>query len=270
MQMINFWNGNKSVARQCYEVELLQACLSVTEKDFGAGNLHVDNTDYPLAEDEGAVFEQGTDILVTVAGNVKFSSKPKIIIEKPLAKGLLGFRLLLVRADSLDFFKQIKIAKQLQEISIGIPKTWSDAELFRHNDYAVVEDGTFEELLPRLKSKAFEYAALGANEIEEFVDARVAAQDGVFIEPTLMLYYPFPLVFYIHRAKPDLARRVADGLQIIMANGEHERLFVKHHGDVVARLQLHKRTVFHLHNAAMPQSMAAFTSPLLHRETARD
>ncbi|WP_339724695.1 hypothetical protein [uncultured Paraglaciecola sp.] len=263
MQKVFFWNGNKSAARQNYELALLEACLEVTAQDYAAVDVRVDNTDYPRAADETNIFATGADILVTVAGNVKFKDIPKLVITQPLTKGLLGYRLLLVRNESLASFSQINTPQQLQALSIGVPQTWADAELFRHNQYKVIEQGTLDDLFLRLKNGSFDYVALGVNEIEEIYASRVATLEGISIEPSLMLYYPFPLVFYVSAAQPILAQRVKTGLNKIIVNGEFESLFERHHGDVVQRLKLRDRAVLTLNNPALPIEMNGFSGSLL-------
>jgi hypothetical protein len=260
---INFWNGNKSAARQCFETELLQAVLTATEKDDGLCTLNIDNTDYPNAQDEGNIFTNDTDILVTVAGNLKFIDKAKIMIEKPLTKGLLGYRLLLVCDNNLPKFASLQTTKELQSLSIGIPDTWVDAELFRENQYNVVEKGVFDELFTLLKSAEFDYCALGANEIEKEFEERAEPIAGISIEPSKMLYYPFPLVFYVNPNNIVLAKRVDLGLTTIFENGIYEQIFQKHYGDIVTRLNLKQRKVFTLENAILPEKMKNFRSTLL-------
>ena len=263
MQKISFWNGNKTNARQNYETELLEACLKITHKDFGAASIEIDNTDHPLAEDESNVFRASADILVTVAGNLKFKDEQKIVINRPLAKGLLGYRLLIVRDESLQRFNTLKNETELQALRIGIPQTWADAGLFRHNDYDVVEKGTFDELLPLLKDHAFDYTALGANEIEEVFKQRAEPLGGISIEPSLMLYYPFPLVFYVNHRNPALAERIDAGLDALKQSGEHDRIFSKNYGGVVQRLGLKQRRKFILSNPILPPEMAGFEPTLL-------
>ena len=260
---INFWNGNKSHPRQSFETELLQAILIETEVQYGEFKLNSDNTDYPDAEDEGNIFDNGTDILVTVAGNLKFSHKPKIMISQPLAKGLLGYRLLMVNDSDLAKFNSLASASTLQSLSIGIPETWADAELFRKNQYHVVEKGSFDTLFQLLKNGEFDYTALGANEIEEEYNQRVIPIGDISIEPSIVLYYPFPLVFYINAENTALAERVNQGLAAIIANGEYDSLFNKHHGDIVARLNLKNRKIFTLDNPILPDNMKNFRSTLL-------
>ena len=262
MLRITFWNGNKSTARKAYETELLEACLKA-----GGGpessQLHIDDTDYPSAEDEGNIFAKGADILVTVAGNVKFKDRPKIVIEQPLAKGLLGYRLLIVREELLPKFRKTDSFDLLRNLSIGIPETWADAELFRQNGFRVVEKGGFQDLFKLLKAGEFDYTALGVNEIEAVFKEQVQPLGGMCIEPSILIIYPFPLVFYVHPELPALAERVESGLRKIKSSGDFDRLFGKHHGDIVKRLNLRRRQRLELVNPALPESMEAFRSSLL-------
>lgn len=263
MQTVRFWNGNKTTARQDYELALLDACLSVTQQQFGCYSLLTDDVDYPDAEDEGNVFETGCDALVTVAGNVKFKNKRKIVIKQSLTKGLLGYRLLIVRKDSLAIFQTLNKLSELQSMSIGIPATWADAELFRQNNFKVVERGTLEDIFIRLQRQEFDFIALGANEIEDvFADYAEPLKD-LTIEPTKMIYYPFPLVFYINPSEPELANRLEIGLANIMQNGQFEALFRAHHGNVVSRLNLKKRQMYTLQNTLLPEDMSNMSSNLL-------
>jgi hypothetical protein len=263
MQNVYFWNGNKSPARQSYETALLQACLDVNHKEYSSLDIYIDNTDYPNAEDEANIFTGGADILVTVAGNVKFKDKQKLEIPLPLSKGLLGYRLLLVRDESLTKFSQIQQPQQLQALSIGIPETWADAALFRHNQYNVIEQGTLNDLFLLLKNGTFDYVALGANEIEQIYQQQALPSGGISIEPSLMLYYPFPLVFYVSPDKPKLAERVITGLKAIIGNGEFEKLFAEHYGQVVQRLHMQQRRIFTLTNPHLPPVMLNFEATLL-------
>jgi len=263
MQHVYFWNGNKSPARQRYETALLQACLKATNEEYSSVNVCIDNTDYPNAVDEANIFAKGADILVTVAGNVKFQDKQKIVSWQPLIKGLLGYRLLLVRDQSLSKFAQIKQLRQLQQLSIGIPETWADADLFRHNRYKVIEQGTLDDLFLLLKNGTFDYVALGVNEIEDIFKHRAIPMGGISIEPSLMFYYPFPLVFYVNPHRPILAERIDKGLKLIVASGEHDTLFSQHHGDVAQRLNLRTRQIFTLTNPMLPNEMADFSASLL-------
>jgi ABC-type amino acid transport substrate-binding protein len=245
MTKIIFWNGNKSPIRQRHELTVLEAVLDATG---GAAALEVDPKDYPSAEDEGNIFNTGADLLVTVAGNEKFHGKEKIVLSQPIAGGILGQRILIVREDRLAAFASLDGAAGLKRLAIGIPSTWADANLFRANGYPVVERGSFDDLFIRLKAGECDYVALGANEVEEAYADRTEPLGGLVIEPSWMIRYPMPLVFYVSPDRPELAQRMQAGLERIMADGQMDTIFSAHYGAIRERLQLDQRRVIELFN----------------------
>ncbi|MDG3086053.1 ABC transporter substrate-binding protein [Vibrio hannami] len=251
-QTITFWNGNKSQVRQEHELKLLETILEATSDDTEYQLIN-DPTDYPNAEDEGDIFNKGADLLVTVAGNKKFEGKAFIPVNVPIANGILGNRILIIREQDQEVFSTIT-ETELKTLRAGIPSTWADADLFRYNGYNVVEKGLFEEVFQRLKNNEFDYVSLGANEIESIYYDMARPLGGLMIESTLKLYYPFPLVFYVHPVNRALATRVEKGLEIIIANGEYTKLFNQFYGDDIVRLELNTRKTFKLDNPLLPKS----------------
>lgn len=256
---IKFWNGNKTASRQDYEREMLDAVLTATVPARGPYTIVESREDYPRAEDEASVFRsKGFDIFGTVAGNQKLANEQKILIPLPLMKGILGYRILIVRKADAQKFATIKTAAELKALRMGIPETWADAGLFRHNGYPVVEKGGFDDLFQRLENKEFDYVTFGANEVSGVFAERAAKSGKLIIEPSLLVYYPFPLVFYVNPQQKVLAERVTSGLQTITANGELDKIFNRYYGDLLGQLQLAKRTRITLENPILPKEMADF------------
>jgi hypothetical protein len=257
---IHFWNGNKSPTRRNYEKQLLSLC--VQEAGITDADIIVDECDYPAAEDEGNIFSKGCDLLVSVAGNQKFSGKPTTIIEIPVCRGVLGHRLLVIPQKQAERFANINSVRQLQQMTIGIPATWADADLFRHNDFNVSEKGSLDDLFMRLLNQEFDYIALGANEIESIFAQFSGEKAGLLLEPTILIYYPLPLVFYIHSDRQDLVSIIESGLTTAIANGKHESLFEEHHPNLINRLALRTRTTFRLTNPYLPDPLKNFCPTL--------
>lgn len=263
-QIIDFWNGNRTTARQDYEREVLSAVLDATVDTHGQWQLKESVADYPRAEDEGGVFRvKGHDLFVTVAGNQKLAGEDKIVLPTPIMKGLLGYRIPIVREADREKLAQVESKEQLQALRLGIPETWADAELFRSNGYTVVEKGDFDGLFRRLAAGEFDYVAFGANEIAGVYQERAQAVDGLVIDDSLLIYYPFPLVFYIHPERKALAERVRLGLQTIEQNGTLDRIFERYYGDVVERLSLNERQLISLSNPILPPDMGELEPQLL-------
>lgn len=262
-KIVRFWNGNKSDARRDFETQLLRLILSATEGTDAKVTLVVDNTDYPRAQDEGAVLDNGSDLLVTVAGNVKFQKESIISLPHPIAKGLLGYRILITRTDRTEDFEKISDLTDLKKYTIGIPSTWADAALFRYNELPVIEKGNYDTLFTRLKNGDFDYVALGANEIELAFQNRAGSLGGLTIESNILIYYPFPLVFYVNINQPLLAKRISRGLKIIEANGQYQSLFDLHYGDILKRLDLNDRVFIELTNPELPKSLKGVSNRLV-------
>ncbi|MFT4655083.1 MAG: hypothetical protein ACJA0G_001403 [Kangiellaceae bacterium] len=257
---VHFWNGNKSPTRRTFEQELLILCL----QQGGRHNAHiiVNDIDYPNAQDEGNIFENDCDVLVTVAGNQKFLGKRCIVIEQALCQGLLGHRLLVIPTAHAQRFAALTTLKQLQQMTIGIPATWADADLFRHNGFSVAEKGSLDDIFTRLLLREFDYIALGANEIEAIFKHNQHPPNTLMIETNILIYYPLPLVFYVHPDKQELANTIKTGLSKAIANGKHKALFDQHHPNVSHRLGLSKRKTFTLSNPHLPESLKAYRPAL--------
>lgn len=252
MSALRFWNGNKSADRQRFELNIFRLALNASGSDFAQAKIDDDRTDYPDAADEGVVFTKGIDVCVTVAGNRKFADGDYIAVNYPLMKGLLGHRLLIIREGDTDAFAQIHSRAQLQNKVIGIPATWADAELFRHNGFRVSEKGSLDTLFVRLKAGECDYVALGVNEIQGIFATFAQTLGGLIMEPGLRLYYPFALVFYVSPTRPELAEALASGLKRLEAAGEFDKVFAAETETLLAQVGLTARKEIALHNSELP------------------
>lgn len=257
MKQVNFWNGNKSIIRQEYELAILRATLYASTHDEQY-QVVSDVTDYPDAKDEGNIFDKGTDLLVTVAGNLKFSGKSFIPVNIPLAKGLLGYRVLITRTELLASFHEQSAIKSLRA---GFPATWADAELFRANEYNVVEKGGLADIFQRLSSGECDYVSLGANEVQSIFNHMASEYRNLVIEPNIVLYYPFPLLFYVHPERPQLASMLKCGLEKIIHSGELDTIFERFFGDCAKHLNLSERKLIALTNPILPPELVQLCQP---------
>lgn len=249
---IDLWNGNRSEARQVYEPKVLKAVLEATESEWGPWEIVENLDEYPGAEESLVFTEKGHDLFVTIAGNQKFADGDMIVVPHLLTKNLLGYRVPIIRQEDAALFAGITRAADLQKLAHGIPETWSDATIFRHNGYNVSEEGNFDDIFERLQNGRFHYSAYGINEVLGIYENRASKQDGLVVDPNILLFYPFPLVFYVNPNLPGLAERIEQGMQIIIASGELEAIFNEHYGEISQQLNLNNRTLFVLDNPLIP------------------
>jgi hypothetical protein len=249
---IDFWNGNRSEVRQNHEKHILEAVLEATSKQFGDFEILENRDDYPGEEESLAFTQKNHDLLVTIAGNQKFNVEDVILIPQPLAKNILGYRVCIINKKDHDKFKEAKTSK-IKKLIQGIPRTWSDADIFRSNGYEVKEEGHFDDIFQRLSANRFDYITFGINEVESIYNQKVISSDELIIEDKLLFFYPFPLVFYVNPKQKSLANRIEKGLQIITANGTLDNIFKIHYGNLTRGLNLKNRHLFSLKNPLTPK-----------------
>ncbi len=252
---LRFWNGNKSAVRQKYELALLTELLKITNSVYSNMELIEDKTDYPNSEDESRIFEKHIDICVTVAGNPKFKADTFIPVYRPLMRGFLGHRLLIIRCSDADEFASITNIKELKQKIIGVPATWADATLYRQNEFSVYEHGAIEDTIRALQRGQCDYIALGVNEIEDMFATHADDKSDLFIEQHLRLYYPFALVFYVHPEQPKLAAELKSGLQSMTRSPAEDQLFRQTFASIISKQNLLARQQICLNNPLLPNEL---------------
>lgn len=249
---VDFWNGNRSATRQVYERKVLKAILEATEEEWGAWEIEESLEEYPGNEESLVFTEKGHDLFVTIAGNQKFKDGDMIVIPHLLTKNLLGYRVPIIREEDAGLFNGISRPEDLQKLDHGIPETWSDATIFRRNGYNVVEEGSFDDIFDRLQNGRFDYSAYGANEVLGVFENRASKREGLIIDQNILLFYPFPLVFYVNPDLPEMAERIEQGMQSIIASGKLNAIFDEHYGNITEQLKLDSRRLFVLDNPLIP------------------
>lgn len=261
--VIHFWNGNKTPGRQVYEREVLDAALEATRKGYGNVPVVEDRRDLPVVAEESAAFrEGGADVFGTVAGNPKLARERKLLVPLPLMKGLLGQRILIIRAADQEKFEAVRTLEDLRAFTNGVPDGWAETELFRANQLPVDAENRLETLFDRLVEGAFDYVTFGANEIEQIMSDQVIGRyPQLMREDTLLIYYPFPVVFYVTPDNPVLAQRLSQGMANITRHGGLDAIFERHFGDLRQRLRLDERHIITLENPLLPPELADFQQP---------
>lgn len=251
---IKFWSGNRTEIRKNYEREILQAVLKSTENDFGLWKIEENSVELPGDEESKVFTEKNYDLFVTIAGNQKFKGQDNFVIEKPLAKNLLGYRIPILHQNVSNQFNADATASDLKKLVHGIPETWSDVKIFEENSYSVLEKGNLEDLFERLSNKEFDYSAFGANEILSVFENRASKFDNLEIADGVLFYYPFPMVFYVHPQQEKLAKRLEKGLERILENGKHNSIFNSYYGTLIQDIKLNERQIHKLENPFIPEA----------------
>ncbi len=176
-----------------------------------------------------------------------------IPIKVPIYRGLLGLRLLLIKPENNENFKQIAKLQDLKPYVAGHNPHWSDFAVFQANGLKVVSTTSYDALFEMLKHERFDYFSRGVNEVWSELAQH---SEQLVIADNLMLFYPHPVYFFVGKHRPELAVVVEKGLEIATQDGSYKALFLSYYADTIKKANLNRRTMIFLHNPAVPAGTA--------------
>jgi hypothetical protein len=232
--------------RDRYPVQLLKLALSKTDsrielRPHAVFMLQV----RAMREVEG---QSGLDIVWTMTSRER--EQALLPIRIPIDRGLLGWRLLLVRPAREPVFAQVHSVEGLKALRGGQGADWPDTAILRSAGLAIDESVRYGDLFQKLAAGRIDYFPRSVQEIWGELDSH--HDQGFVIEPTLALHYPTAMYFFVSKQRPELAAEIRKGLDIALRDGSFEALFQKNFGDVLKRARLGERQVFELRNPLLP------------------
>lgn len=176
-----------------------------------------------------------------------------LAVRIPLDKGLLGYRIALIPADRQAAIAGVRDLAGLRRLRVGQGLGWGDIPLYRYNGIKVTEAG-YELLFSMLDKKRFDLFPRGIGEIFSEFDSRSPSYPGLAVDKTLLLYYPWPYYFFFNRERgAELAKRVEEGMRLMLKDGSYDRFFLQHYGAAIRRAELDNRTLIRLENPLLPK-----------------
>jgi len=189
---------------------------------------------------------EGIDVIA--AGTTKQRDEQLMPVRIPLLKGLYGWRVPIVLKNSKVFSDTS--FEHFRNLSAGLLFSWSDTAIMKSNGLNVVTGSDYLALYTMLEKRRFDYLPLAVIEAERELEK--LNQTQFVIDPQTMIHYPTAYFFYLNKENHELAKDIAKGLEIAMADGSFDRLFMQYYGHVIARYTQNKRTVYRLSNPFLP------------------
>jgi len=239
--------------RYDYYWELLQAALEANKDTYGAFELAPHPVRMNATRSVANLRENGglTTVLRVTSIELEGALRP---IRIPLDKGLTGYRLLLIKADTQARLKSVRTLNDLKPFSFGAGARWADVDILRAAGLTVEPGESYDGLFRMLDVGRFDLFSRGVNEIAVELNENKARIPDLAIEQNLMLHFPLARYFFV-AATPEgekLARRMEDGLRRLEKNGEFERRYKVFKQNSLAGINLSGRRVFRIKNPLLP------------------
>lgn len=248
--------------RMNYYWELLQAALEATTPKWGPFQIGISPKVISAARAE-LLLASSSEITMTARTTSTEREKTLQAVMIPLDKGLTGYRLFLTKTMTQQRLSQVRTVQDLKQFSIGQGINWIDGDILRNAGFNVVTGPNYDSLFAMLEANRFDVFSRGINEIGFEFNFATGRHADLAIEKSLMLYYPLPRYFFFSRtpAGERLARRVEEGLRMLIKNGKFDKRYQAFKRSILVGLQLAGRRIFRIEN---PYLSAA--TPLGERE----
>ncbi len=243
---------SKDDTRFDYATQLLEKALQKTVKADGPFRMKpVSSMNVTRAFE---FLKEGTKVNVVWSSPSSERETTFIPIRIPIRKGLLGYRIFLIRKQDRAIFASIRTLEELKKLRVGQGHVWNDVKVFNANGFNIVTGPVYDSLFQMLILGRFDYFSRGINEAQNEYSARKDKLPDLFIEENILLYYPWPKYFFVSRKTPELAERIERGLRMMIQDGSFDEHFIKYHRKDIERANLQNRRLFKIHNPLLPST----------------
>lgn len=170
--------------------------------------------------------------------------KNLIAIKIPLFKGLIGWRVMFIRKEDQKKFSKIRALDDLRQYTAGLGHDWSDVDIFRMNKMKMVTASNWDGLFRMLPAGRIDYFPRSVIEIEQ----EMAIFPQLYVEESLVLRYPAAYYFFLSSKDGELAKIIETSLVKAVNDGDFDKVFNKHYGEVLEKANLRNRWVLQLNS----------------------
>jgi hypothetical protein len=246
-----------------YDHELLRLALERTRHSHGAYELSPSTAPMNQARAAEEIVTGSGAVTIFARSTAPEHEQRMRPIRIPIDKGLVSYRLFLIRADLQPRLDAVRTADELKRFSVGSFVTWADTRILRDGGFEVVTGDSYEGLFRMLVAKRFDLFSRSVDEAYREYDERRTVLPEMAVDDKLLLYFPTTRYFFVQRSEAGekLAARVEAGLEKMIKDGSFDAHFKKHKGPLIARANLKNRRVFRIGNPSLSKE-----TPLSRRE----
>jgi hypothetical protein len=237
--------------RYDYYTVLLRAILEETRPSHGPYKWQP-FPDFRSTHRQTQLLADGQMINILHSSNTEELDQVAVPVPLHVRKGLNGMRLLLIRKEDAPKFAELTTLEGLKGFVAGQGKNWPDVAMYKANELPILDEAEFDSLLGMLAAGRFDYYPLGISEAPRVLQECGRRCDGLMIEPTLYIHYPFPVFFYVTKSETKLLERITTGMRRLVSNGTFAEIWDEHHYEDINDANLEARRRILLPNKFIP------------------
>lgn len=171
----------------------------------------------------------------------------------PMYRGLLGYRVLMIKKGTQHKFDGVKTLEDLRRFSLGQGLFWADTQVLTSNGLNVIKVLKYEGLFYMLDGDRFDGFPRGVH--EPWSEIQRYPKLALDVEQNLLLSYINPFYFFVNKSNQKLAEDIERGLRIAIEDGSFSEYFLNDPTvkDVINNANLKDRLVLRLNNPGLPK-----------------
>lgn len=239
--------GNNSI--EAYAKGLLKLALSKTPTKYNWQE-PVENT----SEERIVSMLMDNELDVVWYASTSNLEERLLPVRIPIYRGLLGYRVLMIKKGTQHKFDGVKTLEDLSQFSLGQGRFWADTQVLESNGLKVVKVLKYEGLFFMLDGDRFDGYPRGVH--EPWSEIQRYPKLALDVEQNILLSYINPFYFFVNKANPELARDIERGLRIAIEDGSFNEYFMSDPTvkDVINKANLKDRVVLRLTNPGLPKN----------------
>ena len=234
-----------------YRWQLLELALAHTRATDGAVRLVPYTED--ISQNRGMELLQAGQINVIALGTNAERESHMLPIKIDILRGLVGFRLLVIRAADQARIAQMDEQALRKQLTFGLNSQWADVPIMQASGFTVVTATNYENLFGMLAAERFDAFPRGLNEAARELEERKDSYPQLVVEKSKALFFPYPVYFWVNKNDTALAQRIERGLNLSLEDGSFRKLFETYHANEIAALAKEHRQVIRLSNPVLPE-----------------
>ncbi|WP_269517832.1 amino acid ABC transporter substrate-binding protein [Alteromonas sp. BMJM2] len=189
-------------------------------------------------------------------------------IRIPIAKGLIGLRVFAIPNQKRAKFAEVESIADMRALVPVQGEDWPDTKILQANGFNVFTVPEFDKAYDFLSQGKGDFFPRSVIEIIPELD-KIGKSASVSLEPSLAIYYPTAMYYFVSNNNKTLAHLIETGLQRAIEDGSFDELFQSTFMPILDEMNMDERTIFSIENPLLPDDTPLANEALWYKATAR-
>lgn len=246
------WNHGhyQTDKRRDFKAELLTQVMERTSTIYGPYVI-LESDQYRVTKRAIQQVKEGKSINIFMAVTSPEWENSTHPIRIPIRRGILNYRLLAINKNKKEDFAETYLVSDLKKHVAGLRTGWATIGLMQEYDFSFKETVTLDGLYEMLAINRIDYIPRGLNEINDEITMHKKLNKNVMVEPTVAIYTQSPYYIFVSPHEKRLAKRIEDGLEMMIEDGSHKALFEQYYADKIAKADIPSRHIIRIENKTL-------------------